>query len=87
VTMDNGGSELAWDRPWPAAARPTFDLTPQEARVAALAAEGVTKNQIAAQLFISPRTVEYHLGKVFTKLGVTSRAQLARRVPGGPKVA
>ncbi len=60
------------------------ELTAQEAQVAQLARDGLSNPQIGARLFISTRTVQYHLGKVFTKLGITSRAQLEAALPSDP---
>jgi DNA-binding CsgD family transcriptional regulator len=70
------------------AARPaagaTALLTAQEAQVARLARDGLSNPEIGARLFISPRTAQYHLSSVFTKLGISSRSQLDRVLPVGP---
>jgi DNA-binding CsgD family transcriptional regulator len=57
------------------------DLTPQEVQVARLVAEGLSNKEVAAQLYLSPRTIDYHLRNVYSKLGVTSRTHLVRLFP------
>ena len=58
-------------------------LTAHEAWGARLARDGLSHPEIGARMFISPRTVKYHLSKVFTTLGVSSRSQLDRVLPDG----
>ena len=57
-------------------------LTAQELQVALIVARGSTNRETAAALFLSPKTVEFHLGNTYRKLGVRSRAELVRRVEG-----
>jgi DNA-binding CsgD family transcriptional regulator len=59
------------------------DLTPQELQIARLVAEGGRNREVASQLFLSPKTVEYHLRKIFQKLEIASRTELAKLVASG----
>jgi DNA-binding CsgD family transcriptional regulator len=80
--------ETARTRTAPAArAGASAPLTAQEAQVARLARDGLSNPEIGARLFISPRTAQYHLSNVFTKLGISSRSQLDRVLPIGPDTA
>jgi DNA-binding NarL/FixJ family response regulator len=57
------------------------ELTTQERQIAQLAHDGLSNPEIGSRLFLSPRTVEWHLRKVFTKLGIRSRRELANALP------
>ncbi len=58
-------------------------LTPQELQVALVVADGATNKEAGASLFLSPKTVEFHLGNVYGKLGLRSRSELAKLVAAG----
>jgi len=53
-------------------------LTPQQLHIVRLVAEGATNKEVATRLFLSPRTIDYHLRKIFSKLGISSRGELIR---------
>ena len=63
------------------------NLTPQEGQIARLARDGLSYPEIGTQLFVSARTVEWHLHNVFSKLGISSRRQLRTALPADDRVA
>lgn len=85
VWRDRAAAELAatGEHVRVTAGNPIASLTPQELQVSLLLADGRTTREAAAALFLSPKTVEYHLRKVYTKLGIGSRAELASALAEG----
>ena len=78
--LRHGGGEPARKR----TVETSSELTAQEAQIARLARDGLSNPEIGVRLFISARTVKYHLGKVFAKLGISSRSQLDRVLADDP---
>jgi DNA-binding CsgD family transcriptional regulator len=78
IQAEQARAELASVGGWPA---PAGTLSPVEARIAALVAGGQTNKEVASTLFMSVRTVESHLGRIYRKLGLRSRTELATRLP------
>lgn len=64
-------------------ASPTLGLTEREQDVAVLIAKGMTNNKIAAELYLTPKTIEYHLGNIYSKLHISGRRELRRRLTDG----
>ena len=61
----------------PRGARGHAELTPEEEAVTSLVVQGLSNHEVAAELYVSPKTVQYHLTRIYAKLGVRSRAELA----------
>jgi DNA-binding NarL/FixJ family response regulator len=76
--------EVLREMPRVAAERSGSELTATERRVAGLIAAGATNRDAAAELFVSVRTIETHVASIYRKLGVHTRAELARRLPASP---
>lgn len=77
--VDQGPGPDPADPVLAAVQRERVQLTPQETAVAELVAGGSTNNEVASQLFIAEKTVQYHLTRIYTKFGIRSRSELAAR--------